>query len=52
MRSAWKRGQKVSIHGWVYGLQNGQLRDLDVTSTSREILEQRYRQGVSALLQR
>ncbi|MFZ4833460.1 carbonate dehydratase [Rouxiella sp. Mn2063] len=52
MRSAWKRGQKVSIHGWVYGLQNGQLRDLDVTSTSREILEQRYRQGVSALLQK
>jgi len=50
MQSAWKRGQKVSLHGWVYGIQDGRLRDLEVTSTNRETLEQRYRQGVSALL--
>ncbi len=50
MQTAWKRGQKVSLHGWVYGIQDGRLRDLQVSSTSRETLEQRYRQGVSALL--
>lgn len=43
MQSAWKRGQKVTIHGWAYGIHDGLLRDLDVTATNRETLEQRYR---------
>ncbi len=43
MQSAWKRGQKVTIHGWAYGIHDGLLRDLDVTAVSRETLEQRYR---------
>ncbi|SLM62039.1 MULTISPECIES: carbonate dehydratase [Dickeya] len=50
MQSAWKRGQKATIHGWVYGIQDGRLRDLEVTATSRETLEQRYRRAVSSLL--
>ncbi|WP_394701464.1 carbonate dehydratase [uncultured Roseibium sp.] len=29
IQSAWKRGKKLSIHGWVYGLNDGLLRDLD-----------------------
>lgn len=49
MQSAWKRGQKVTIHGWAYGIHDGLLRDLDVTAVSRETLEQRYRQGISNL---
>jgi len=51
MRSAWKRGQNITLHGWVYGLQDGRLRDLDVTSTSREMLEQRYHRGVATLIE-
>ncbi len=31
MQDAWSRGQKVSIHGWVYGLKDGLLKDLGVT---------------------
>ena len=50
MQTAWKRGQKVTLHGWVYGIQDGRLRNLEVDATSRETLEQRYRLGVSALL--
>ena len=50
MQSAWKKGRKVSIHGWVYGIQDGYLRDLEVTATNREILEQRYRHGIANLL--
>ncbi|MCC8456472.1 MULTISPECIES: carbonate dehydratase [Photorhabdus] len=49
MQSAWKRGQKVMIHGWVYGIHNGQLQDLEVTADSREKLELTYRQTVSKL---
>jgi carbonic anhydrase len=29
MRRARKRGQEVALHGWVYGLENGLLRDLE-----------------------
>jgi carbonic anhydrase len=43
MQSAWKRGQKVTIHGWAYGIHDGLLRDLEVTAVNRETLEQRYR---------
>jgi carbonic anhydrase len=40
----------VSLHGWVYGIQDGCLRNLDVTASSRENLEQRYRHGMANLL--
>ncbi|AKH89931.1 carbonate dehydratase [Edwardsiella tarda] len=51
LQSAWTRGQKVMIHGWVYGLQDGRLHDLDITTTSRESLELRYRNAMAKLLQ-
>ncbi len=28
---AWERGQELSVHGWIYGLKDGRLRDLAVT---------------------
>jgi carbonic anhydrase len=31
MQDAWSRGQKVAVHGWVYGLKDGLLKDLQVT---------------------
>jgi carbonic anhydrase len=31
MQDAWARGQKVAVHGWVYGLKDGLLKDLHVT---------------------
>lgn len=30
---AWERGQEVAVHGWIYGLQDGLLRDLNVCIT-------------------
>lgn len=29
IRSAWQRGKELSIHGWIYGLNDGLLRDLE-----------------------
>ena len=31
LQDAWARGQKVTVHGWVYGLQDGLLKDLQVS---------------------
>jgi carbonic anhydrase len=30
---AWERGQDLGVHGWIYGLQDGLLRDLNVCVT-------------------
>jgi carbonic anhydrase len=38
VRDAWERGQQLSIHGWVYGLHDGLLRDLGMTVTRVEEL--------------
>jgi len=35
MRAAWRRGLDVSLHGWVYGLGDGLLRDLQCGCQSR-----------------
>lgn len=34
VQDAWKRGQELSIHGLVYGLDDGLLKDLEVTVNS------------------
>jgi len=31
VQDAWTRGQSLAIHGWIYALRDGLLRDLDVT---------------------
>jgi len=36
VQDAWARGQKLSVHGWVYGLQDGILRELTVASNGEE----------------
>ena len=38
VRDAWERGQSLTIHSWVYGLQDGLLRDLGVTVSCMEDL--------------
>jgi len=36
VRDAWARGQPLSVHGWVYALKDGLVRDLGVTVSSAE----------------
>ena len=35
VQHAWQRGQQLSIHGWVYGIQDGKLHDLDVCASEK-----------------
>jgi carbonic anhydrase len=34
VRDAWSRGQTLTVHGWIYDLSDGLLRDLDVSVES------------------
>jgi len=34
LRDAWARGQAVSVHGWVYGIEDGRLRDLGCSQSA------------------
>jgi len=33
VHDAWRREQPLSVHGWIYGLTDGLLRDLDVSAS-------------------
>lgn len=38
VRNAWARGQAVAVHGWIYDLRDGLLRDLGMCATAeREV---------------
>lgn len=34
VRDAWARGQSLAVHGWIYGLEDGLLRDLGLCITA------------------
>ena len=46
VQDAWARGQKVVVHGWVYGLHNGLLEDLALTAAGAEHVEPAYRRAL------
>jgi carbonic anhydrase len=49
LRDAWERGQEVAVHGWVYGIADGMLRDLGVTVGALSEVEPRRAQALAAL---
>ncbi|MES2797133.1 MAG: carbonate dehydratase [Bacteroidota bacterium] len=42
VQNAWKNGQPLHIHGWVYDIKDGLIKDLDVTYTGPEELHSVY----------
>ena len=36
VQDAWERGQPLSVHGWVYGINDGLLREMGVAASSRD----------------
>jgi len=49
VEDAWARGQALTVHGWIYGIQDGLLRDLRFTASSRAAAASGYRRALKAL---
>ncbi len=49
VKDAWARGQKLTIHGWIYGLKDGLMHDLGITVDCPEDLSSRYDAALKAL---
>ena len=41
VQQAWRKGADLSVHGWIYNIENGILKDLDACVTSIEDLEEK-----------
>ena len=46
-RDAWARGQELAVHGWIYAIQDGLLRDMNITVTDAQEAAPYYRKAIS-----
>jgi carbonic anhydrase len=49
VRDAWSRGQALSVHGWIYGLHDGRMRDLHMSVSAGERLADTYARALEGL---
>ncbi len=49
VQDAWSRGQKLTVHAWVYGLKDGLMHDLGFTVSQPDKVIPRYSQAVGVL---
>jgi carbonic anhydrase len=52
LQDSWDRGQNVTVHGWIYGLQDGRLRDLNMVVSNPGELAPTYLTALDACLAR
>jgi carbonic anhydrase len=51
MVDAWAQGQKVTIHGWAFGVHDGLLQDLHMNVTSTDAIEPLYRAAIEGVIE-
>lgn len=49
VQDAWARSQPLTVHGWIYGLRDGLLRDLKTSAGSLEEAAAAYRSALESL---
>ncbi len=52
VQDAWARGQALTLHGWVYGLNDGLLQDLHMVIRGEDVLAETHARAVSEVAQR
>jgi len=48
VQNAWERGQELAVHGLIYGLEDGLLRELDICITNQDELSEKYRDAIAS----
>jgi carbonic anhydrase len=48
-REAWDRGQNLTVHGWIYGLSDGIVRDLNMSISAHDQAHQSYCSAIEQL---
>lgn len=48
VRDAWRRGQGLTVHGWIYALTDGRLRDLDMCITSADEVDAKHATAIAS----
>jgi len=43
VQSAWKAKQKLAVHGWIYSIEDGILKDLNICVTNSDEISQTHR---------
>ena len=46
VQDAWERGQELAVHGWIYSLKDGLLKDLDICITNTAEVSDIYRLAI------
>ena len=52
VQDAWARGQALTLHGWVYGLNDGLLQDLHMVIRGEDVLTETHTRAVAEVAQR
>jgi carbonic anhydrase len=43
VQKAWKSGQELGVHGWIYSIEDGILKDLNVCTTNLDEVSRTHR---------
>ena len=49
VQEAWSRGQELTVHGWIYGIDNGLIKDLSFCVSKPSELSGAYKSALAAL---
>jgi carbonic anhydrase len=47
VQDAWQRGQPLAVHGWIYGLRDGLVRDLGISVSAPDEVGERRREALA-----
>ena len=49
VQTAWENGQELAVHGMIYGLEDGLLRDLQIHVTDQEAIGKAYQAAIASI---